>query len=369
MGRRKSQRRGARKRSRHIKQINPSLSQPASSTSNEALDEPANTDQTEQVTHRSSWARRLINKALIKQEEEANTHPSQAHHPSENSVKQLISNVKQLTEENAEQLLGAWDYLIIVLSITSLGMLFVLLSKDLPSEIQKLIEVFDLMICGIFFVDFLLRLFMAPSKKHYLKWGWIDLISSLPMIDQLRVGRLFRVVRLVRAMKGAWIGTKKLDRRLQDPFISVALIAFICVIFGAISVLYLESGAPGGNIKSARDAIWWALVTVTTVGYGDFTPVTNEGRFLAVILMSAGIGIFGVFSVQCTQYLLREREKSEDEVLSGLREELKLLRTEVGELRSLILNQTQLHDPLNPLVDAQSSSKSVDDESADHQSD
>ena len=305
----------------------------------------------EHVVHRLSWARRWIvgtlrNKDQVPSTEEIDRNEKRR------SVRQVLAEVKRYTEDRAEEFFGVWDYLIITLSVLSLLIIFAQLYPNISPEMIKLIQLFDLIICGIFLLDFSLRFTLARSKKAYLKWGWIDLISSLPMFDQLRVGRLFRLVRVVRAMRGALLGTKKLERKLQDPFVSVALISFICVFLGALSVLYLEAGVEGGNIKSARDAIWWALVTVTTVGYGDCTPVTNEGRFLAVILISAGIGLFGLFSVQCTQYLLREREKSEEETMERIEREIQQLRVDVSELKALLEKTTA------PLASAQDVSKS-----------
>jgi voltage-gated potassium channel len=120
------------------------------------------------------------------------------------------------------------------------------------------------------------------------------------------------------------------------------MIYFLCVFLGATSVLYLEAEVDGSNIRSARDAIWWAMVTVTTVGYGDFTPVTNEGRLLAVTLMSAGIGLFGVFSVQCTQYLLKRWQDDEDDKLGEIQTELSRVKAELNSVKYTLTSLTEL---------------------------
>ena len=270
----------------------------------------------------------------------------------EKAIQGVLVGMRDYVRENTERFYGLWDYLIILLSITSVGMIFVQQIDAVSSEFIKLFTLFDHIICGLFFFDFSFRLFTAPSKRAYLKWGWIDLISSIPILDQLRWGRMFRLLRIVRAIKGTMRGHQRLERKIQDPFISVILIAFLCVFLGAISVLHLEAGVEGSNIKSARDAIWWALVTVTTVGYGDFTPITNEGRLVAVVLMSAGIGIFGVFSVQCTQYLMSHQKKDEDKELKALKEEVRALRNElkfIGE--QLNVRDRQLEERDDHLLD------------------
>ncbi|MAD61736.1 MAG: hypothetical protein CMH49_09560 [Myxococcales bacterium] len=254
-------------------------------------------------------------------------------------VDTLLSNIRVYVQEKGMVFYGLWDYLIIILSLVSVGMITIQLNDQTDPELHKLLQLFDLIICVFFFVDFLIRLLTAPIKKQYLKWGWIDLISSLPMVDQLRWGRLWRLLRIVRAIKGTVRGQRKL--KVQDPFISVIIITFLCIFMGTLSILYLESGVEGANIRTARDALWWVFTTVTTVGYGDFTPVTNEGRLLAVFLMSAGIGIFGIFSVQCTQLILNKQKDEDEEELNKLRQELSEVKSELVEIKGLL---TQLTD-------------------------
>ncbi len=83
--------------------------------------------------------------------------------------------------------------------------------------------------------------------------------------------------------------------KTQGTFASVSIITVLLVIFSSIAILHVEVD-PKSNIKTAEDALWWAYVTITTVGYGDRFPVTMEGRAIATILMTAGVGLFGIFS-------------------------------------------------------------------------
>lgn len=82
---------------------------------------------------------------------------------------------------------------------------------------------------------------------------------------------------------------------MQGTFATVSLIAVLMIIFGSIAILQVER-EPNCNIKSAEDAIWWAFVTITTVGYGDKYPITTEGRIIAAFLMITGVGLFGTFT-------------------------------------------------------------------------
>ena len=97
-------------------------------------------------------------------------------------ISKAIQRIRAATDLGREQLFGMWDYLIISLSIASMFMIFMQLHRDLSPELTKLLRVFDWVTCAFFFIDFLLRLVVATSKRAYLKWGWIDLISSIPML-------------------------------------------------------------------------------------------------------------------------------------------------------------------------------------------
>jgi voltage-gated potassium channel len=86
----------------------------------------------------------------------------------------------------------------------------------------------------------------------------------------------------------------------------------LLVIFSALAILQVETD-PNSNIKTAEDAIWWSYVTVTTVGYGDKFPVTTEGRIIASVLMTAGVGLFGTFTAFVSSWFLAEKKEEEEE--------------------------------------------------------
>ena len=102
------------------------------------------------------------------------------------------------------------------------------------------------------------------------------------------------------------IRTHVFKNRAQGTFISVAIFAILIVVFSSIGILIVENDV-NSNIKTAEDAIWWAYVTVTTVGYGDKFPVTTEGRFIAIILMSTGVGLFGTFSGFIASWFVKDK--------------------------------------------------------------
>jgi voltage-gated potassium channel len=96
--------------------------------------------------------------------------------------------------------------------------------------------------------------------------------------------------------------------KAEGTFTSVGVIALLLVIFSALAILQVEDD-PNSNIKTAEDALWWAYVTITTVGYGDRFPVTTEGRLIASLLMTAGVGLFGTFAGYISSLFIQTNSK------------------------------------------------------------
>jgi len=207
-----------------------------------------------------------------------------------------------MTEENYKQKENEFSYLNLIVIVLSIYVLIALLISTffkLPEEISRVIDFVDNAICVFFFFEFCFRFYKAENKLRFMRWGWIDLISSIPTVDFLRAGRALRLIRLLRVIR-AFRSTRHLvhhifRKKTQGAFTTVSVIAVLMVIFSAIAILQVEDD-PQSNIKTAEDAIWWAYVTITTVGYGDKYPVTTEGRIIAAFLMTTGVGLFGTFT-------------------------------------------------------------------------
>ena len=233
------------------------------------------------------------------------------------------------------QKLSLFQCLILVLSVYVLGALFVQTVFILPADVNLVIERIDFAICLVFLVDFGIRLRKAKSKLSFLKWGWIDLVSSIPMFDFLRWGRLvriFRILRILRAFRSTKILVNHLFRyRAKSTFATVATISIILVIFSSIAILNLENAAES-NIKTPSDALWWAFTTITTVGYGDRFPVTHEGRLIAALLMTAGVGLFGTFTAYVASLFMEAEQKNDENEIQVLIQEVRQLRLQVEAL-------------------------------------
>ena len=203
------------------------------------------------------------------------------------------------TELNNDTKPNAFQIAILIFTLIVLGALTADTIGHLPPQVSTLIHWLDTMACAVFFTDFCVRFFRAESRKTFMKWGWIDLLASVPYLPGLRYGRLARVLRVIRLLRGLRSTHRVLQvlfrQRAQTGAASLALMGFLLVAFSSVSILICEQHADG-TIKSAEDAVWWSVSTLTTVGYGDKVPVTTEGRILAMALMIAGVGMFGGLS-------------------------------------------------------------------------
>ena len=224
----------------------------------------------------------------------------------------------------------------LVLCLFSIGILAFQAARPSEPAVVAILEYADFAVCMVFLFDFVMSLVRAENRWRYLvTWGWLDLLSSIPTIDIARWGRAARVLRILRVLRGLratkLLAGLMMKRRAQNAMLAASVVALMLVTFCSIAVLHVESG-PDANIKSADDALWWAFATITTVGYGDRYPTTDEGRLVAVILMSAGVGLFGTFSAFVASWFVGEQKES-------INSEIVLLREEVARLRSAIENR------------------------------
>ncbi len=125
-----------------------------------------------------------------------------------------------------------------------------------------------------------------------------DLLASLPFpqAKALRIFRLVRVFRLLREHGVKTIGRTLVKDRAGSALLTLLLMGILVLEFGSLGILHLEQHEPGANITSASDALWYIIVTISTVGYGDRFPVTNNGRLLGAFIIVIGVGIFGTFT-------------------------------------------------------------------------
>jgi len=209
---------------------------------------------------------------------------------------------------------------------------------DFGPDVSRLIQYADFGVCLVFLLDFAYSLATARNRRSYfLTWGWIDLLSSIPAVDAFRIGRAARILRIFRILRGVKatrvLSSVVLERRAESAFLAASLVSFLILLLASISIMSFED-VPEANIKGAEDALWWAFVTMTTVGYGDHFPVTSEGRLVGALLMVAGVGLFGTFSGFVASWFLAPKAAQSRSEIEALREEIAALRQVIQTDRS-----------------------------------
>jgi voltage-gated potassium channel len=129
----------------------------------------------------------------------------------------------------------------------------------------------------------------------------------IPFISALRLVPTWQVARRLKRSDYESLGRAVARQRAQSTVYLVILVAILVLEIGSIAILGAEAGAPTGNIETAGDALWWAVVTIATVGYGDLYPTTVEGRIVGVFMMVVGVGVFASLSSFLAQWFLRRR--------------------------------------------------------------
>ena len=249
---------------------------------------------------------------------------------------------------------NAYNLFILLLTVFSL-VVMALLVLPLDSQTHQLLFFYDNAVCVIFLMDFAYNITGSKPKRQYFIYqrGWLDLLGSIPAFGffqlsaLLRLARLSRLARITRLLRGN--ARKELVRDMVEnrgqyaTFITI-LAAGVVLCVSSILILQFEGRSPDANIVTGGDALWWGFVTITTVGYGDFYPVTGLGRMIGVLVMFAGVGIIGALASILASLLVPPPKTEEpapttagtrvdsDTVaaeLAGLRAEVAALRAEI----------------------------------------
>ncbi len=247
---------------------------------------------------------------------------------------------------------NAYNIFILVLTVLSLAVMVVML-LPLSEPTLTLLSYYDNIICIIFLVDFFYNLMTTPKKSDYFihQRGWLDLLGSIPSFgitpygSLLRLARLSRFARIIKLLRGE--NKKKLikdvlDNRGQYAGFITILLAIIVLTVASVLVLQFESASPDAKILTGRDAFWYSMVTITTVGYGDYYPVTQGGRITAMFIMIAGVGIIGALASILASLLVgsptapEEEGEPETEPIPTVETELAVIKNELAEMRRLL---------------------------------
>ena len=180
-----------------------------------------------------------------------------------------------------------------------------------------------------FGVDYIVKLLLAPQRGRWFVRHPLDLLMVvLPVARPLRLLRPFTLRRVMERAPGTAIRTRVM------AYVIVSALLLIYTV--ALSVLHFERSAPNANITTMGDSLWWAIVTITTIGYGDYYPVTTPGRWAAAALMIGGFAVLSMVTAAVSSWLVesvtaatRARKKADEPISS---EELARLTAQINRL-------------------------------------
>lgn len=250
-------------------------------------------------------------------------------------------------DDKIKQVLEAF---IIILIISDLFLIILMSFIDMPPQTVSMIIEFDLFVCIVLFLDFMLKMRNEESKLQYMRKNWIDIVAMIPVdflmliaADYLGVIRFIRVVRIVRLFR-IFILLKKGQKNILDflrktKLLHGAIIFLFILAAGTVSFFLLEQGS--GDVDSFDDALWYVIVTITTVGYGDISPDSVGGRITGAIIMIAGVFFMSLLTASLSSLMIEKETKEEsDKNLAEMKAQMENMRkemlTEINELKEII---------------------------------
>lgn len=232
-----------------------------------------------------------------------------------------------------EERVDRWEKLSeIPLTVATLAFLagyaWPILDPELDRTLADLCETVVWVTWLLVFVDLAVRITLARHRWTFIRQHPLDVaVVVLPILRPLR---LLRLVTLLTVLN-RYAGSSMRGRVGMYLVSSVTLIVFVA----AVAVLDIERGGDG-PIQSFGDALWWAMTTITTVGYGDMYPVTTAGRFIAGGLMFAGIAVLGVVTASFATWLIERVSESDEQAEAATRRDIASLHQEIRELREAL---------------------------------
>ncbi len=226
--------------------------------------------------------------------------------------------MKRIIEENDTKAGKAFDFLIQALIVFSIITFSIETFPDLSEDALASLRIFEAITVAIFTIEYFLRIFVADKKWNYIFsfYGLIDLIAILPFylpykldLRILRAFRLLRLFKLFRYNKAIW-HYRRAFAIAKDELILFGSTACIVLYLSAAGIYYFENEAQPEVFKSVFHSLWWALATLTTVGYGDIYPITTGGRVFTFFVLAIGIGIIALPTGLIGSALTKAREEN-----------------------------------------------------------
>lgn len=211
-----------------------------------------------------------------------------------------------------------FDLLLLVLSIYVVIELYLGTVIDYPPVVVEVTFWMDILICAVFQFDFWRGYIKADNKWLFVRYNWIDFISSIPMVGALRVGRLVKVFRILRVVRSAKYLFKFFSARNSFGSLrNLSLLSVIIILLFTLSIYHSEHKI-NPEIQTLGDSLWWTTITTISVGFlQDIAPVSVVGKFISVILLLLGMMIFSTLIGAITDYFIEDEDINENVLILG----------------------------------------------------
>jgi len=219
--------------------------------------------------------------------------------------------------------------IILVLILADIVLLTSLLFINVSPQVYTLIVYFDLFVVLILIPEFIYRLWKSPDKKQFLIHNWTDILGMIPEILVGPISTVFRYFRLIRIIRILALFKKEIRHFLEflhKTKIDYGILILLIILMTGATLFFFFEFDLNDKVDSFDDAFWYLIVTITTVGYGDITPSTMQGRVIGFFIMVAGIGFVSFLTAAIASRFVQSTEKSEfqaiDEKLDRIQSEL-----------------------------------------------
>lgn len=228
-------------------------------------------------------------------------------------------SLKQLVERHDTRWGRVFDFFILFLIAAAIVCFTIDTIPDQSPETERILDILEISIVAVFSIEYLLRILVADRKLKFMFsfLGLIDLLAILPYYLALGVDlRMLRALRFLRVFSALKIVRyNKAMQRLAHAFhiakeeiVLFLLTALLLIYFAAVGIYYFENAAQPEVFSSVFDSLWWSVITLTTVGYGDMHPITLGGRMFTFVILMVGLGIFAVPAGLVASAMITARE-------------------------------------------------------------
>lgn len=229
-----------------------------------------------------------------------------------------------------------FQIIVLVLSIYSLVVVFIQEILKPPTTVCNLLNAFDFVVCLVFLTDFIYQMVTSKDRlKYFLQWGWVDLISSIPVLGFTRWARIARTIRLLRIMKSLRLFIVFLLKdKASGALVTAGLLAFLMLTISSTVILSIET-TPQSHIRTSVDALLWAFSSMSSSAIaGEAYPVTPLGKILSIFLLISGMSLFSTFTAFMAGLFISPSQNIEAKDIEGVKEELQILTEQIKHLEA-----------------------------------